>query len=49
MIEQIILSLNQLEVKGKENLDILLGCILALEELAAAQAAEQHKETEENG
>lgn len=33
MINRIIHSLNQLEVKGKNNLDILLGCIMALEEI----------------
>lgn len=33
MIDQIIYSLNCLEVKGKHNLDILLGCILQLEKL----------------
>lgn len=41
MIEQIIRSLNQIEVKGKNNLDILLGCILALEELDKQIKAQQ--------
>lgn len=35
-IQDIINSLNQLEVKGKRNLDILLGVILALEHVQEA-------------
>lgn len=36
-IEDIIASLNGIEVKGRENLDRLLGCILALEAVVEAQ------------
>ena len=36
-IQDIINSLNQIEVKGRENLDRLLGCILALEAVLEAQ------------
>ena len=32
-IEQLIQTLNCIEVKGKENLDMLLGCILTLEQM----------------
>lgn len=34
IIEDIIRSLNAIEVHGKNNLGLLLGCISALEELA---------------
>lgn len=37
MIEDIIRTLNAIEVKGKDNLGMLLGCISALEELAKKQ------------
>lgn len=32
-IEQLIATLNLIEVRGKENLDMLLGCILTLEQM----------------
>ena len=32
-IEQLIATLNLIEVHGKENLDMLLGCILTLEQI----------------
>ena len=32
-IEQLIATLNLIEVHGKENLDMLLGCILTLEQM----------------
>lgn len=35
-LENIINTLNQIEVKGKDNLDKLLGAIIALEQLLAA-------------
>lgn len=28
-------SLNQIEVKGKDNIDILLGCMIAVEQMIA--------------
>ena len=37
MIEDIIRTLNAIEVHGKSNLAMLLGCINALEELAKKQ------------
>lgn len=32
-IEQLIATLNLIEVRGKENLDMLLGCIMTLEQM----------------
>ena len=37
MIEDIIKTLNAVEVHGKSNLAMMLGCINALEELAKKQ------------
>ena len=36
-IPQIIATLNDIEVKGKDNMDKLLGCIMALEAIEQAQ------------
>lgn len=53
MIRCVIVTLNDIEVKGKDNLDKLLGSIMALE--SVAQSIEQHtqeqvlKEDELNG
>ena len=53
MIRCVIATLNDIEVKGKDNLDKLLGSIMALE--SVAQSIEQHtqeqvlKEDELNG
>lgn len=48
-IDDIIETLNGIEVKGKENLDRLLGAILALEAVKKAQdnQAKAEAETEE--
>lgn len=40
MIRCVIATLNDIEVKGKDNLDKLLGSIMALENVA--QSMEQH-------
>ena len=40
MIRCVIATLNDIEVKGKDNLDKLLGSIIALENVA--QSIEQH-------
>lgn len=40
-IKDIINTLNQVEVKGKDNMDRLLGAILALEQIYQAQNAPQ--------
>lgn len=39
-LRQIINTLNCIEVKGKDNLDRLLGCIMALEQIDAMPKAE---------
>ena len=33
MLEKVIATLNAIEVHGKDNIDMLLGCILTLEQL----------------
>ena len=45
-IDNLLLSLNSLEVKGEDNLNVLLGCILAVKKLKAEIT--KQKETEEN-
>ncbi len=44
-LDQIILSLGSIEVRGEENLNILLGCILACKKMRASLTPQ---ETEEN-
>lgn len=39
-LNQLLFSLGCIEVKGKENLDTLLGCILAIEQQIASLDAE---------
>ena len=36
-IPQIIATLNDIEIKGKDNMDKLLGCIMALEAIEQVQ------------
>lgn len=54
MMKRVISTLNTIEVKGRENMSSLLGCIDVLEgmveaeEIAAAEAATQSQE-ETNG
>ena len=45
-IDDIILTLNEIEVKGKENMDRLLGAILALEAIKVAQENPQTEDGE---
>ena len=45
-LEKLLKSLNELEVKGRNNIDILLGCMMAVEN-AIEQIPEN--EGEENG
>ena len=45
-IDDIIQTLNCIEVKGKENMDRLLGAILALEAIKAAQETPQTEDGE---
>ena len=47
LLRNIIYTLNSVEVKGKENLDRLLGCINALESMLKVEEIRQQKECEE--
>lgn len=51
MLKQVIETLNQVEVKGKENMDMLLGCILTLEAIQGKidSMEKTTKEAEEKG
>lgn len=51
LIKMVISTLNDIEVKGKDNLDHLLGCINALESfvLIAESQSGPEKEEEVNG
>lgn len=52
IIHCVIATLNDIEVKGKDNLDKLLGSIMALEGVAQMMeqpAPEGHKEVEADG
>ena len=44
-LNSLLSSLNEIEVKGKSNMDILLGCIFAVENKIAE--LNTHEETEE--
>ena len=48
LIKNIICTLNQIDVHGKDNLDKLLGCIMVLER-ALAEATNQEKEVSKDG
>lgn len=45
-IEMVIRTLNNIEVHGKSNLDMLLGCIMALEQIDAQMKQEKKKKEE---
>lgn len=47
LIKMVISTLNSIEVRGKSNLDMLLGCINALE--SVVQGIEVQKKLEEEG
>ena len=47
LLENLLKSLDRIEVKGKNNLDILLGCIMAIERMIAKIEAEESTGTEE--
>ena len=47
-LKTLLSSLNSIEVKGKTNMDVLLGCIMAIEQQIAKITAEASAETEEN-
>lgn len=46
LLKMVISTLNGVEVKGKDNLDMLLGCINALETVVQAEEAAQKKPTD---
>ena len=46
IIQSIINTLNQIEVKGKDNLDKMLGVILALEMMISEPKETENTETE---
>lgn len=48
VIASVIFTLNKLEVRGKENLNSLLGCIQALEKLKNTMEQEVTKNAAEN-
>ena len=47
-LKTLLESLNRIEVKGKENIDILLGCMIAIEN-ALEQLNNPQKEEENDG
>lgn len=47
LIKAVITTLNGIEVKGKKNLDALLGCINALESVAQVLERQHTQESEE--
>lgn len=49
IIKAVVQTLNQIEVKGKANLDMLLGCINALEKTAIEMGKETMKEVSNGG
>lgn len=42
-------SLNQIEVRGKENMDVLLGCIFAIEKKISEIDADKTTEVTDDG
>lgn len=47
-LNMLLKSLNSIEVKGKENMDVVLGCIFAVEgKIAELTAPETEGETED--
>ena len=47
-LKTLLESLNRIEVKGKENIDILLGCMMAIEN-AINELENPHAEEENDG
>lgn len=46
-IERIISTLNNIEVHGRDNLDMLLGCIMALEQIESQMEQDVKEKTKE--
>ena len=49
LIKAVIGTLNSISVRGKEDLDSMLGCINALEEVARMMQLEQNNQEVEHG
>ena len=49
VFNSLLATLNDIEVKGKDNMDKLLGCIMACEHQLAKIRAEESTGEEENG
>lgn len=47
-IEMVIRTLNNIEVHGKNNLDMLLGCIMALEQIESQMEQDVKEKTKED-
>ena len=45
-LNTLLKSLNMIEVKGKGNIDILLGCIMATEQMIAKLSEEKEEESD---
>lgn len=45
-LKKVIATLGNIEVHGKNNLDMLLGCIMALEQIDAQMKQEEKKKEE---
>lgn len=46
-LANLLKSLDRIEVKGKDNMDIMLGCIVAIENVIAKIEAEEAEEVED--
>lgn len=46
-LKKVVATLGSIEVHGKNNLDMLLGCIMALEQIDAQMKQEAKKKEEE--
>lgn len=44
-LERLLQSLNEIEVKGKANIDILLGCMMAVEQAIKKMDEKEGQET----
>lgn len=48
-VKRVISTLNNVEVRGKSNLDMVLGCIMVLEDVMRELSNENKKEVTEDG
>lgn len=46
-LSTLLQSLNQIEVKGKDNMDVLLGCIFAVEQKISEIDADENEVTDD--